>query len=60
MWYDYILVQTIFKYLSENGFKTAKTYINKDEFYDDLMDVSRRPDILKEKKPLISRIFGFK
>lgn len=26
----------MYKYLSDNGFKTAKTYINKEEFYNDL------------------------
>ena len=40
--------------------RLSERYKGADEFYDDLMDVSKRPEILKEKKPLISRIFGFK
>ena len=40
--------------------RLSERYKGADEFYDDLLDVSKRPEILKEKKPLISRIFGFK
>ena len=35
-------------------------YKGADEFYDDLLEISKHPELLKEKKPLISRIFGFK
>lgn len=35
-------------------------YKGADEMYEDLFEISKKPEILKEKKPLISRIFGFK
>ena len=35
-------------------------YKGADEFYEDLLEVSKRPELLKEKKPLLARIFGFK
>ena len=35
-------------------------YKGADEFYDDLLEISKRPDLLREKKPLLARIFGFK
>jgi len=35
-------------------------YKGADEFYDDLLEISKHPELLKEKKPLILRIFGFK
>ena len=40
--------------------RLSDRYKGADEFYDDLLEISRHPEILKEKKPLISRIFGFK
>ena len=35
-------------------------YKGADEFYEDLLEVSKDTNVLKEKKPLIARIFGFK
>ena len=35
-------------------------YKTADEFYEDLLELTKQPDLLKEKKPLLSRIFGFK
>ena len=35
-------------------------YKGADEFYDDLLELNKKPDVLKEKKPLLARIFGFK
>ena len=40
--------------------RLAERYKGADEFYDDLLAISKRPEILKEKKPLLARIFGFK
>ena len=40
--------------------RLSERYKGADEFYDDLLDLSKKPEILKEKKPLLSRIFGFK
>ena len=40
--------------------RLADRYKGADEFYDDLLEISKHPELLKEKKPLISRIFGFK
>ena len=40
--------------------RLSDRYKGADEFYDDLYEISKHPEILKEKKPLISRIFGFK
>ena len=35
-------------------------YKGADEFYQDLVDLNKNPSVLKEKKPLLARIFGFK
>ena len=35
-------------------------YKSADEFYQDLIDLNKNPSVLKEKKPLLARIFGFK
>ena len=40
--------------------RLSERYKGADEFYDDLLELSKKPEILKEKKPLLSRIFGFK
>ena len=40
--------------------RLSERYKGADEFYDDLLELSKKPEILKEKKSLISRIFGFK
>ena len=40
--------------------RLSDRYKGADEFYDDLLDIRNHPELLKEKKPLISRIFGFK
>ncbi len=40
--------------------RLSDRYKGADEFYDDLLEISKHPELLKEKKPLISRIFGFK
>ena len=40
--------------------RLSERYKGADEFYDDLLAISKRPEILKEKKPFLARIFGFK
>jgi len=35
-------------------------YGTSNDFYNDLMDLKKKPELLKEKKGLLSRIFGFK
>ena len=40
--------------------RLSDRYKGADEFYEDLLEVTRHPEILKEKKPLLARIFGFK
>ena len=40
--------------------RLSDRYKGADEFYDDLLEISKHPELLKEKKPLIARIFGFK
>ena len=40
--------------------RLAERYKGADEFYDDLLELSKKPEILKEKKPFLARIFGFK
>ena len=35
-------------------------YKGANEFYDDLLELTKDPNVLKEKKPLLARIFGFK
>ena len=40
--------------------RLSERYKGADEFYDDLLAISKRPEILKEKKSFIARIFGFK
>ena len=40
--------------------RLSDRYKGADEFYDDLLEIRNHPELLKEKKPLISRIFGFK
>ena len=40
--------------------RLGERYKSADEFYQDLYELNQNPKILKEKKPLIARIFGFK
>ena len=40
--------------------RLSERYKGADEFYQDLLDISNDPSILKEKKSLLARIFGFK
>ena len=40
--------------------RLSERYKSADEFYEDLLEISKKPEILKEKKPLLARIFGFK
>ena len=40
--------------------RLSERYKGADEFYDDLIELNKNPSVLKEKKPLIARIFGFK
>ena len=40
--------------------RLSERYKGADEFYDDLLELSKKPEILKEKKSFIARIFGFK
>ena len=40
--------------------RLAERYKGADEFYDDLLELSKKPEILKEKKPFLARLFGFK
>ena len=40
--------------------RLSDRYKGADEFYEDLLEVTHHPEILKEKKPLLARIFGFK
>ena len=40
--------------------RLSERYKGADEFYQDLLEVSKDTHILKEKKPLLARIFGFK
>ena len=40
--------------------RLSERYKGADEFYEDLLEISKKPEILKEKKPLLARIFGFK
>ena len=40
--------------------RLSERYKGADEFYEDLLEVSKKPGLLKEKKSLIARIFGFK
>ena len=40
--------------------RLSERYKGADEFYQDLLEVSKDNHILKEKKPLLARIFGFK
>ena len=35
-------------------------YKGANEFYEDLLELTKDPNVLKEKKPLLARIFGFK
>ena len=40
--------------------RLAERYKSADEFYNDLLELNKNPSVLKEKKPLLARIFGFK
>ena len=40
--------------------RLSDRYKGAEEFYEDLLEVTHHPEILKEKKPLLARIFGFK
>ena len=40
--------------------RLSERYKTADEFYEDLLEISNNPTVLKEKKPLLARIFGFK
>jgi len=40
--------------------RLSERYKGVDEIYEDLLEISKKPDLLKEKKPWLSRIFGFK
>ena len=40
--------------------RLSERYKGADEFYDDLLEISKKPEILKEKKPFLARLFGFK
>ena len=40
--------------------KLSDRYKGADEFYEDLLELTKNPSVLKEKKPLLARIFGFK
>ena len=40
--------------------RLSERYKTADEFYEDLLELSNNPQVLKEKKPLLARIFGFK
>ena len=40
--------------------RLSERYKSADEFYQDLIDLNKNPNVLKEKKPFLARIFGFK
>ena len=40
--------------------RLSERYKGADEFYEDLLELNKNPSVLKEKKPLLARIFGFK
>ena len=40
--------------------RLSERYKSADEFYEDLVEISNNPTVLKEKKPFLARIFGFK
>ena len=40
--------------------KLNERYRGADEFYEDLLNLSKHPNVLKEKKPFLARLFGFK
>ena len=40
--------------------RLSERYKSADEFYQDLVDLNKNPNVLKEKKPFLARIFGFK
>jgi serine/threonine protein kinase len=40
--------------------RLQERYKGADEFYDDLLEISKNPLLLKEKKSWLSRVFGFK
>ena len=40
--------------------RLSERYKGADEFYNDLLELNKNPNVLKEKKSLIARIFGFK
>lgn len=40
--------------------RLAERYKSADEFYQDLIELNKNPEVLKEKKSFLSRIFGFK
>ena len=40
--------------------RLSERYKGADEFYEDLLELNKNPSVLKEKRPLLARIFGFK
>lgn len=40
--------------------RLSERYKGADEFYQDLLELSKQPELLKEKKPFLARLFGFK
>ena len=40
--------------------RPSERYKSADEFYEDLLELNKNPSVLKEKRPLLARIFGFK
>ena len=40
--------------------RLSERYKGADEFYEDLLELSKKPSVLKDKRPLLARIFGFK
>ena len=40
--------------------RLSERYKSADEFYQDLVELNKNPEVLKEKKSFLARIFGFK
>ena len=40
--------------------RLSERYKGADEFYEDLLELSKKPSVLKDRRPLLARIFGFK
>ncbi|MCQ2800698.1 MAG: protein kinase [Bacilli bacterium] len=40
--------------------RLSERYKGADEFYEDLLELNKNPNVLKEKKPFLARLFGFK